>query len=373
MLQASPPLSFFLLAFCLLFPSRISAQQPYWCLSWSQFVCYTRKKKNKIKPVWNPICFLLCKIHHKFTSRHVRVPVLRINFSMETCTSITQNRNSPHWACPWWEEGTAGKVSVTDRQRAWGSLAHVFLKLQLWVDMFTLQTTHRLQWVQTGIFNYPCGLFPINKVLRKKENCLLACLLPGFLPSCGTQAEWLGQTPWLLWKQEIMTNEPRQWSGEGRCDDGMALQQGRGQGPGWHAGTLQQFIPDLLSPHGREAVGYISPACPGGGNSPLSLPRCWKTVMPPELHNSLTQVASLSHPAPMYLSKTPNQCQGSFFWAIMHVHEFIQTFSNMVTWHKQNHRQIWCPSWISCRCRNSFGLGIFQVAFFSKEPVWVII
>lgn len=35
--------------------------------------------------------------------------------------------------------------------------------------MFTFQTTHRLQWVQTGIFNYSCGLFPINKILRKKK------------------------------------------------------------------------------------------------------------------------------------------------------------------------------------------------------------
>lgn len=127
------------------------------------------------------------------------------------------------WACPAWEEkGTAGKVSVTGRQMAQGSLAHVFLQLQLWVDMFTLQTTRRLQWVQTGIFNYLCGLFPINKILRKKENCLLACLLPGFLPSCGTQAEWLGKTPWLLWTQAMLTNEPRRWSGEGHRDDGMA-------------------------------------------------------------------------------------------------------------------------------------------------------
>ena len=89
------------------------------------------------------------------------------------------------WAARAWEEdGVAGKVSVTDRQTACSSWAHVFLQLQLRVDMFTFQTIHRLQRVQTGIFNYSCGLFPINKILRKKENCLLACLLTGFIPSC---------------------------------------------------------------------------------------------------------------------------------------------------------------------------------------------
>lgn len=61
-------------------------------------ICTLHKKeiKKKIKPVWNTICFLLRKIHHKFTSRHVRVPVLRISFSMETCTSVIQGRNSSH-------------------------------------------------------------------------------------------------------------------------------------------------------------------------------------------------------------------------------------------------------------------------------------
>lgn len=208
MLQASPPLSFCLLAFCLLFLSCISHAEHF-----SFFKCnvgasadvnlYVTQERRWKRTVWNSIWFLLSKMHHKFTSCHVRVSILLcINYSMETCASILQDCNALCLGCPCVTGvgGKAGKVSVTDRQTAHGSLAHVFLNLQLWVDVFTVQTAHRLQWVQTGIFNYSCGVFPINKTLRKKENCLLACLLPGFTPSCHTWAEHRQGSSQLLWK-----------------------------------------------------------------------------------------------------------------------------------------------------------------------------
>lgn len=55
------------------------------------------RKKREIKPVWNTICFLLCKIHHEFTSCHGCVSILlHISFSMETFSSLIEDRNGPH-------------------------------------------------------------------------------------------------------------------------------------------------------------------------------------------------------------------------------------------------------------------------------------
>lgn len=64
-------------------------------------ICVLHKREKNIKPVWNTICFLLCKIHHKFTSCHVLVSILpHINFSMEAYTSVIQDRNAPHLGLP---------------------------------------------------------------------------------------------------------------------------------------------------------------------------------------------------------------------------------------------------------------------------------
>lgn len=64
-------------------------------------ICMLHKKEKKIKPVWNTICFLLRKIQHKFTSCHVCVSILlRISFSIETCTSVIRGRNAPHLGFP---------------------------------------------------------------------------------------------------------------------------------------------------------------------------------------------------------------------------------------------------------------------------------
>lgn len=161
-----------------------------WSLSWSQFVCHTRKKKKKAQ---SEIPFAFCCLKCTISSPHV-MSVFPFSSSSVFPWKIAPASYRTVVPCAWaahaWEEeGVAGKVSVTDRQMARSSSAHVFLKLQLWLDMFTFQTTHRLQWVQTGIFNYSCGLYPINKILRKKVHCLLACSLPGFIPSCCTRAE----------------------------------------------------------------------------------------------------------------------------------------------------------------------------------------
>lgn len=222
MLQASPLLSFFLLAFCLLFLLSISALSTSVSLKATPLVpqlisiCMLHKKEKKIKPVWNTICFLLRKRHHKFTSCHVRVSILlRISFSRETCTSVIQDRNPPHLGLSCVRGGGHCWEGECDWQTNGPRLLwHMpFSSSSCELTCLHFKPLTDCSGCKTGIFNYSCGLFPINKILRKKENCLLACLLPGFLPSCGTQPEWLGQTPWLLWKQEIMTNEPRQWSG----------------------------------------------------------------------------------------------------------------------------------------------------------------
>lgn len=93
------------------------------------------------------------------------------------------------------------------RQTAGGSSAHMFLKLQLWADMFTFQTIHRLQWVQTGIFNYSCGLHSINKIVRRKENCFPLCLLSEFILRCCAWVEQPWGMPWLLWKWKVIGNK----------------------------------------------------------------------------------------------------------------------------------------------------------------------
>lgn len=183
--------------------------------------------------------------------------------------------------------------------------------------------------MQTGIFNYSCGLFPINKILRKKKlsaSLFTARISPILWYSSrvtGTNSLAVVETRnYDKWAQTMVRWKHSLWGQEkGHRDDGTALQRGGGQSPGWHAGTPQHIIPDLLSPHNR-GVGHISPhQWEQPFQPPVLLP-----ALPPELHNSLTQVASLSRPAPMYLSKTPNQCQGSFFCTIMHVHVFSQTF-----------------------------------------------
>lgn len=154
-------------------------------------ICMSHKEKKK--KAQSEIPFAFCCLKCTISSPHV-MSVFPFSSSSVFPWKIAPASYRTVVPCAWaahaWEEeGVAGKVSVTDRQMARGSSAHVFLKLQLWLDMFTFQTTHRLQWVQTGIFNYSCGLYPINKILRKKVHCLLACSLPGFIPSCCTRAE----------------------------------------------------------------------------------------------------------------------------------------------------------------------------------------
>jgi len=138
----------------------------YWSLSWSEFVCHTRKKKREREQSEMPFVFYYLK--GTISSPHIM------------CVFLSSTSNFP-WkltpasyisllpGCPCMRrERDCWEGKCDSRQTAGGSSAHVFLKLQLWADMFTFQTTHRLQWVQTGIFNYSCGLLPTNKILRNK-------------------------------------------------------------------------------------------------------------------------------------------------------------------------------------------------------------
>lgn len=211
---------------------------------------------------------------------------------------------------------------------AWGSWAHVFLKLRLWVDVFTFQTTHRLQWVQTGIFNYLCGLFPINKILRKKK--LSASLFTaGISPILWYSSRVTGTNSLAVvetrnydkWAQTMVRWRHSLWGQEkGHRDDA-----GRGRSGPWLTCRHTSAHHPRFAVTPQQGCWPHQSCLPWMWEQPFQ-PPVLLPALPPELHNSLTQVASLSRPAAMYLSKTPNQCQGSSFCTIMHVHVFSQTF-----------------------------------------------
>lgn len=176
-LQRSRPLHSFDYCFCHVFlqsvsvaliPAILNPQLISICVSHKE----KKKKEEKSQPEIPFAFYCLKRLKRTISSPHVMCvfPFSSASIFPWKLAPASYRIVTPCvWAAhAWEEEGAAGKVSVTDRQTASGSSAHVFLKLQLWVDMFTFQTTHRLQWVQTGIFNYSCGLFPINKILRKK-------------------------------------------------------------------------------------------------------------------------------------------------------------------------------------------------------------
>lgn len=124
-LQRSRPLHSFDYCFCHVFlqsvsvaliPAILNPQLISICVSHKE----KKKKRRRKNPAWNTICFLLSKTsktHHKFTSCHVRVSVLlRINFSMETCTSVIQDRNALRLGRPCVRRGGGCREGKCDRQ-----------------------------------------------------------------------------------------------------------------------------------------------------------------------------------------------------------------------------------------------------------------
>lgn len=172
-----------------------------------------------------------------------------------------------------------------------------------------------------------------------------------------------------------MTNKPRQGSGRCRSKNPhgrLALQQGGGQGPGWHAGTFQHVTADLLSPQNRELVTTSAPlALQGGvGSSATALPASPAGASAP---TSTAWQFSTGDTDAMFSSYVPQwNSKGTSFGPWCTFASSVRHLSMMAVWHKQSHTQRSCPVWISCRFRNSFGLGRFKEAFF-KEPIWVII
>lgn len=157
--------------------------------------------------------------------------------------------------------------------------------------MFTFQTTRRLQWVQTGIFNYLCGLLPINKILREKESCLPACLLSEFILCCCVQVEQRWETPRLLWKRKVtmsMSGHITPLGTKGRSPGKeIPFQQGKRQVLADTQACVSALPSICCHPkntalHAAGSWGLLSPAYPSNevrssdtrGSAPLSLPCC---------------------------------------------------------------------------------------------------